>query len=130
MNPPELNDVYNYELLQNLANDNKQIVLMGDFNINMLRHDKNKDSTTFLDSMYSEFLLPYITAPSRITSRFRTVIDDIIYQYIISYHYALFIITKIIQLKKVIKKPTNITLTLLIKMLLNKTLKILIGMKS
>ena len=130
MNPPELNDVYNYELLQNLANDNKQIVLMGGFNINMLRHDKNKDSTTFLDSMCSEFLLPYIKAPSRITSRFRTVIDDIIYQYIISYHYALFIITKIIQLKKVIKKPTNITLTLLIKMLLNKTLKILIGMKS
>ena len=67
MNPSEFNDVYLHKLLQNLRNDNKQIVLMDDFNIDMLKHGKNRDSSTFLDSMYSKFLLPYITAPSRIT---------------------------------------------------------------
>ena len=37
---------------------------MGDFNIGMLKHDKNKDNATFLDSICSKFLLPYIMAPS------------------------------------------------------------------
>ena len=68
MNPSEFNDVYLHKLLQNFENENKQIVLMGDFNIDMSKYDKNKDSATFLDSMYSKLLLPYITAPSRITS--------------------------------------------------------------
>ena len=51
MNPSEFNDVYLLELLQNLGNDNKQIVLMSDINIVMIKHDKNKDSA-FLDGMY------------------------------------------------------------------------------
>ena len=58
MNPSDFNDVYLHELLQNLGNDNKQIVVMGDFNIDLLKHDKNKDSATFLDSMHSKFLPP------------------------------------------------------------------------
>ena len=77
MNSSEFNDTYLHELLQNLGNDNKQIVLMGDFNTDMLKHDKNKNIATFLDSMYSKFLLPYITAPSRTTSLSRTLIDNI-----------------------------------------------------
>ena len=64
MNPSEFNDVYLHVPLQNLGNNNKQIVLMGDFNIGMLKHDKNKDNATFLDSICSKFLLPYIMAPS------------------------------------------------------------------
>ena len=55
MNPSEFNDVYLHELLQNLGND-KQIVMMGDFNIDLLKHDKDKDSATFFDSMHSKFL--------------------------------------------------------------------------
>ena len=51
MNPSEFNDVYLLELLQNLGNDSKQIVLMSDINIVMTKHDKNKDSA-FLDGMY------------------------------------------------------------------------------
>ena len=40
MNPSDFNDVYLHGLLQNLGNDNKHIVLMGDFNIDMLKYDK------------------------------------------------------------------------------------------
>ena len=45
-------------------------------------------------------------------------------------HYAQSFLTKKIQLKNIIKKPTNITLKLLMKMLLKETQKILIEMKS
>ena len=111
MNPCKFNDVYLHELLQNLGNDNKQIGLMGDFNIDMLKHDKNKDSATFLDRMYSKFLLPYITAPYRITPHSSTLIDNIFSNSIvneifsgnitstISDQYVQFFLTKKIQLK-------------------------------
>ena len=50
---------------------------MGDFNIDLLRYDSNIDSSTFLDNMYSSFLLPYISSPSRLTARSQTLIDNI-----------------------------------------------------
>ena len=50
---------------------------MGDFNVNMLQYDKNKDSQEFLDKMHSNFLLPYISSPSRVTPRSQTLIDII-----------------------------------------------------
>ena len=37
---------------------------MGDFNIDLLKYDTEKDSADFLDSMYASFLLPYISTPS------------------------------------------------------------------
>ena len=106
MNPSEFNDAYLHKLLQNFENENKQIVLMGDFNIDMSKYDKNKDSATFLDSTYSKLLLPYITAPSRITSHSWTLIDNIFSNSVkneissvsitstISDHYAQFFLTK------------------------------------
>ena len=93
----------------------------------MLKHDKNKDNATFLDSMYSKFLLPYITGLSRITFRFRTLTDNTFSNSIgnaissgnitstASDHYAQFLLTKMI------RKPTNITLKLLKKMILKET---------
>ena len=44
---------------------------MGDFNIDILQYDTNKDSEHFLDEMNSK-LLPYIVSPSRVTSRSKT----------------------------------------------------------
>ena len=40
---------------------------MGDFNIDLLKYDTEKDSADFLDSMYASFLLPYIGTPSQVT---------------------------------------------------------------
>ena len=39
--------------------------------------DTEKDSADFLDSMYASFLLPYISTPSRVTPRSKTLIDNI-----------------------------------------------------
>ena len=59
-----------------LGNDHKQIALMSDFNNDILKHDKNIDRATFLNSMHSKCLLPYIKTLSRITSCSRTLIDN------------------------------------------------------
>ena len=50
---------------------------MGDFNIDLLKYDTEKDSADFLDSVYASFLLPYIRTPSRVTPRSKTLIDNI-----------------------------------------------------
>ena len=44
--------------------ENKGIVLMGDFNIDLLNCDTEKDSAVFLNSMYASFLLLYFSALS------------------------------------------------------------------
>ena len=45
MDPSEFNDFYLNELLNNLRKENKQIVLMGDFNIDLIKYDSNADSS-------------------------------------------------------------------------------------
>ena len=50
---------------------------MGDFNIDILKYDSHSESTDFVDLMYTSFLLPYIVAPTRVTPRSSTLIDNI-----------------------------------------------------
>ena len=90
---------------------------MGNCNTDMLKHDKSKDIATFFGNMYPEFLLPFKTAPSRIMSHSRTIIDNIFSNSIdneifsgnitstVSDYYTHFFLTKKIQLKKITKKP-------------------------
>ena len=51
MNPNEFIDVYMSNLLQKISKEDKTIMLMGDFNIDLLKYDTNDDNTAFLDSM-------------------------------------------------------------------------------
>ena len=79
---------------------------MGNFNINILQYDSNKDSQEFLDKMHSNFLLPHISSPSRVTPRSQTLIDNIFSNKIevesfsgniitrVSDHYAQFLLLK------------------------------------
>ena len=50
---------------------------MGDFNIDLLKYDKNTDGATFLNSMYTKFLLRYISTPARVATHSKTLIDNI-----------------------------------------------------
>ena len=77
MHPSEFNDIYLKDLPENLSHKNKTIVIMGDFNIDLLKYVTEKDSANFLDSMYASFLLRYISTPSRVTPRSKTLIDNI-----------------------------------------------------
>ena len=52
---------------------------MGDFNINILNCDSDKDTTYFIDTMYTLLLCPTINTPVRITATPKTLIDIIFY---------------------------------------------------
>ena len=71
----ELKD-FNDTFLQNLFYKSfllkTKTILMGDFNIDTFKYDTDKDSEEFLDKMYTNFLLPYITSPLHVTPRSQT----------------------------------------------------------
>ena len=60
-----------------LLEKNKEIILMGDFNINLLRYYEDHNSTDFLDQIYSCSLIPCITSPTHLTPQSKTLIDNI-----------------------------------------------------
>ena len=66
-------------LLDKLSNENKDIMIMGDFNINLITYNDDKNTGNFLDTMFSQSFLPYITTLTRITRNTKTLIDDIYY---------------------------------------------------
>ena len=72
MHSSEFNSIYLNDLFKKLPHENKKIILMNDFNIDLLKYDMHCDSSDFLDGMYANFLLPYITAPSRVTPHSKT----------------------------------------------------------
>ena len=66
-------------MLGQLSNENKDIVIMGDFNINLINYNNDKHSGHFFDTMLSQSFLPYITTLIRITRNTKTLIDNIFY---------------------------------------------------
>ena len=77
MNLNEFIDVFMLDLLQKMSKKDKAMMLMGDFNIDLLKYDTNTDSIAFLDSMNTNFLRPYITTPTRVSTYSETLIDNI-----------------------------------------------------
>ena len=49
-------------------------MIMGDFNIHFLEYGHNTDSALFAYSLYTNFLLPYISIPSQVTTHSRSLI--------------------------------------------------------
>ena len=66
-------------LLDKLSNENKDIMIMGDFNVNLINCNDDKNINNFLDTMLSLSFLPFITNPTRITRNTKTLIDNIFY---------------------------------------------------
>ena len=64
-------------LLEKLSFENKNITLLGDFNINLLNHDQDNLTSEFINLITTGSLLPTITKPTRVTSRSKTLIDNI-----------------------------------------------------
>ena len=81
--PPETtNDSVNVfieELSYNvssLENSNTQLILAGDFNINLLKLNENEVYSNFFDTLVSHSLYPQITHPTRFTRTNGTLIDN------------------------------------------------------
>ena len=64
-------------ILSQLSRENKNIFIMGDFNINLLTFESHPESNDFILMLNSFSLLPYILQPTRITERSATLIDNI-----------------------------------------------------
>ena len=62
----EFNNHYLTNFLDNLSAENKTIVLLGDFKADLLKYDKNCNVSDFLDTMYSNLLLPHIARPTHV----------------------------------------------------------------
>ena len=62
--------------LNNITQENKDVYLMGDFNINLLNKDNNITST-FVNLLSSYTFHPHISNPTRISDTSKTLIDNI-----------------------------------------------------
>ena len=51
--------------------------IMGDFNLDRLKHDKHPPTETFLDIMHANSFIPIINRPTRVTRDTCTLIDNI-----------------------------------------------------
>ena len=70
MEPNEFNNDFFSHLCEKLLHEkNKDIVLMGDFNVDFLKDEDDTNTADFLDKIYSTSLIPQITSPTRITPR-------------------------------------------------------------
>ena len=75
----EFMEDYLVPLLEKLAKEKKETILMGDFNINILNCNSDRDTSSFIDTIYSNSFYPTINIPTRITSTSKTLIDNIFY---------------------------------------------------
>ena len=73
----EFNNHYLSNLLDNLSDENKTVVLLGDFNADLLKYDKDCNVSDLLDTMYANLLLPHIASPTHVTLNSETLIDNI-----------------------------------------------------
>ena len=70
----EFNEGYLQPLLDKLFLENKDIILMGDFNVDWVHYGTHNQSRDFLDKMFSVLLKPHITTPTLITPRSKTLL--------------------------------------------------------
>ena len=75
---PDFLDNHLLSLLEKLSHENKQILIMGDFDINLFNYD-DKNTANFLDTIISYSYLPFINTPTRVTGHSKTLIDNIFY---------------------------------------------------
>ena len=62
-----------------LSNENKDIMIMLNFNVNLINSNNDKNTSNFLDAMLSHSFLPFITTQLRITRNTKTLNDNIFY---------------------------------------------------
>lgn len=77
--PPKADiDIFNHSLyeLQNHINiDNKQSIIMGDMNLDLLKFADHNKTNDYLEQNFSQGFIPMITKPTRITPHSATLID-------------------------------------------------------
>ena len=70
-------DFFIYLCKKLLHEKNKDIVLMRDFNVDLLKYEDDANTAVFLDKICLTFLIPQITSLTRIAPRSKTLIDNV-----------------------------------------------------
>ena len=65
------------QLLSNPILQNKHCILMGDFNVDLLKCNEETFSQDFFDTLLAASYIPLITRPTRLSSHSSTLIDNI-----------------------------------------------------
>ena len=73
----EFNDNYLNPLLDKITEENKEIFLVGDFNVDLMKTDIDFNTSQFFNTMTSNLMVPHIIYPTRITPHSKTLIDNI-----------------------------------------------------
>lgn len=73
----DFSNLYLDPLLTKISNENKQCIVMGDFNINLLNVDNNQAYNQFYNLFTSNSFSPYILQPTRLQSK--SLIDNIFF---------------------------------------------------
>ena len=79
MSVDEFNNNFLIPFLTEVSSCNKDIILLGDFNVDLLKSDTVKEVCEYLDIFSSFNLLPQIILPTRVTETTSTVIDNIFF---------------------------------------------------
>ena len=77
MDAREFNDTYLQNNLEKISYENKDIILICDFNINIFKYHTKNDAAAFLNMLYENVLLPCISSLTRVTPRSQTLTDNI-----------------------------------------------------
>ena len=73
----DFNCNYLNKLSENISKGQKFVLLLGDFNVNLLKYTEHNQTNEFLDSLVSNSFIPSIVRPTRITRHSNTVIGNI-----------------------------------------------------
>ena len=65
------------QAMEKISAENKEIYLLGDFNIDLLKIDNENKIDELYNIISTNFLVPHVTLPTRITSKSATFIDNI-----------------------------------------------------
>ena len=71
------NSNYLNKLLKNISKNQKSILLLRDFYVNLLNYNEHNLVNGFLDSLASNLFIPLVLQPTRINSHSNIVIDNI-----------------------------------------------------
>ena len=61
-------------VLYKIDKEKKTCILIGDFNIDLLKHGQNNNTNKFIHKMFSSHFYPVINKPTRITPKTATII--------------------------------------------------------
>ena len=82
MDVTDFKNNYLSQIFEIVSKKQKQVFLLGDFDINLLNYNNHQPKNDLLDSLACNSFIPYILHPTRINNHSKTLIDNIFSNFI------------------------------------------------